>query len=212
MDNSLIAMLVIVALSAISNWMQKRSQAQEQGPTGRDQRPTRPASPPHPPTQPPRTRQADSDTSSEPDWERDIRRLFEGDAPQTPPPFPQMPPVLQTASPTAPPRSSPPAPRSISTPSERIPGSTEGPSITLINLTESEEAYRQASHLHEKTAAHLRRVTSRTRQPRAAEPTLHRHRSSSEVHAAAALVRDPKTVRQAVIASMILESPKGFSS
>lgn len=203
-------MLVIVALTALSNWLQKRSQTQGGNSSGGGKNQPPPPRPPrrdvHPSEAPPPA----SEPTSGMDWEKELRRLFDGESSPAPPPSAPPPVIVQKPAPTsAPPPIFTPAPLAPP-PLPRTTASDEGPSITLATLTTSEEAYRKARQLHEQTAIRLRQVTEQTKQHRPPPPGQRRRVVSPEIVSATSLIRDRRTVRQAIIASVIFAPPKAF--
>jgi hypothetical protein len=206
MDNSLIVMLVIAALTALSNWMQKKGRAPEGGEgeiprlpripqsTGPPSRPEQPA--PQPPQQP--------------EWEKQLRRLLEGDVPDSPPPV-APPPVIVQERRTAPaPPAIRPLPEPPSVPVATVPQPTEGPAFS--RLSESESAYTRASQLHEHTATRMRQLEEQSHLDHSKAPDRGRRGASEDIAAAIAMVREPRSVRRAFINSIILGPPKALEN
>jgi hypothetical protein len=214
--DSLLITLAILAITAISGWLQKKGQAEEPGSLGdewktikpRTSEPPRQATPPTiDPGKPTRR------PSSAIDWEKELRRLLQGDAPAAPPPppLPPQPPVVARETSPRPvppqisaPRRSQPSPRSI-IPAE----SEEGPQFTPAAMAESSKAYRRAQQLQENVAGRLRKIDEQTESHKPAMPG-HFRKSSPEITSAVSLLRRPRMARQAVILSLILGPPKAL--
>lgn len=135
-------------------------------------------------------------TSSPSNLEEELRRLLSGGSSQQPaapveeplPPVLEEPPVLQSATPTTEPQWEP-----------------EPVVETASPLHEAKDAYQQASHLHDDVAEQMKQKHT----PHAA-PAASTDAASSELREVITMVRQPKTARQAVVASVILGSPKGL--
>ena len=119
--------------------------------------------------------------------EEELRRLLSGGSGQQPaPPVEEpLPPVLQPASPIPEPQWEP-----------------EPVVETALPLHEAKEAYQQASHLHEAVAKKMH--------THHAAPVATTEAVSGELREVITMVRQPKTARQAIVASVILGSPKGL--
>ena len=74
---------------------------------------------------------------------------------------------------------------------------------TASPLHEAKEAYQRASHLHEA-------VAERMHTHHHAAPVHTADAASGELSEVITMVRQPKTARQAIVASVILGSPKGL--
>ena len=121
--------------------------------------------------------------------EEELRRLLSGGSGQQPstPVEETLPPVLQSESPPTEPQWEP-----------------EPVVETASPLNEAKEAYQQASQLHEAVAERMKQVhTSHA-------PTATVDAVSGELREVITMVRQPKTARQAIVASVILGSPKGL--
>jgi type IV secretory pathway VirB10-like protein len=201
---------VAIALATwIYNLIQKKAEEQP-GSSGDEERPT------FPPASPPRSGVPPSAKS----WEEEIRRLLGEEPPPSPPPLPRpapssAPPVIVARpGPVAAPRPvvhkpKPPAP--ARSPQPVIVEPEDRPATLLAKFDQSRAAYKKASRLHESVAERLRRIDQQTEQhQKSAVPQ--RRPGSSEATAAVALVRSPRTVRQAVVASLILGPPKSLST
>src|SRR2546422_5903785 len=82
--------------------------------------------------------------------------------------------------------------------------------VHLQALKESAAAYQRASHLHEGVAEHLKRVEEMTEHHPGKVPTAHRPGFSAEAAQTIALIRNPRTARKAIIASLIFGPPKAL--
>lgn len=217
---SLLVFVVIVLLSALSNWLQHRKQ--------RERARQRPASPP--PVRPAGHGEAPPPVDTPPpppppvrDWEEELRRLLEGESevpPRAPPPPPPVivretpppppPPVRPIApvpapAPTPPPLFRPaPAPASLE--------QAEAPAFELAPLSESNQAYARAAQLSEQVAARIAQAYVRTERPIAAGPVQRGGSVTPEVAALFAQLRHPRTARQAILASVVLGPPRGLES
>ncbi len=201
MDQLIIA-VIILAISGISTLIQKKRQRQGEGqsppapPSPRQRRPTRPQAEPSP-------------SESKPlDWEEQLRRLLEGEpaAPEPKPSPPSPPLVLET-------RASPPPPLPASATPQMVYTETEEEAArSLAPLTQSAASYDRASHLQDLTAARLREASGRTDHPTAPARVARRTAASPALAAALAQLRQPQTVQQAIITSLILGPPKALAS
>ena len=77
----------------------------------------------------------------------------------------------------------------------------------LPGLSQSAKVHQDASQLDHKVEAHLRSVTQR---PVGSTSVQHRA-ATPEASAALALVRNPKSIRSALLASIILGPPRALS-
>ena len=214
--------LAIVIISALTRWYQKRNQKDGQAEPwgGEDEENSRsqrtagggPSAPN--PNQPL-------------NWEEELKRLLEGKPPldstaSTPPPLP--PPIVRRVPP-------PPMPQKVSRESQGIDeeslasressspwkdtslDSLPEPTKPLANLEHSTQAYQRATHLHETVAARMRHVDEQTEKhgkPLAATRVLRRDIGSPDARAVVALLRQPATARQALLASFVLAPPKAL--
>ena len=209
--DSLIGLLIFVAISIVASWLQKRQRG------GQDQEP------PAPP--PPRPHRADGTApppiqhpSQKPvSWEEELKRLLEGQLPETEPaPRPLPPVIVQT------PRQAPPPIHAAPTPppehvhksvfdvlEERNPVDVDmDPGFRpLPGLTESDQAYQQASQLDRTVEQDLQEVT---RHPVGSTHVPHKA-ATPEASAALALLRNPKSARSAMLVSVILGPPRALA-
>jgi len=224
MDSDLISLLVFVAisaLSALSGWLQKRKQASEgadpwphpssapSGPIRSQSTPPPGSSSPKPAPGAPR-RVPEQRTPRRSDWEVELRRLLEGVEPVTPAP---LPPVIVAALP--PPRVEParsPAATVRARPSEpiyaRATEESPAPSLRLALFQQSADAHARAAQLSAGVAARMRRVDRLTEEHRPSLTSAGGPVISTEALAARAWLAEPGTLRQAIIASVILGPPR----
>ena len=125
--------------------------------------------------------------------EKELRRLLSGGSDQRPeppveePPELVAPPVIQSASPIPEPEWEP-----------------EPVVKTATSLHEAKEALQRASQLHEVVAERMKQVHTHHAAPVASADI------SGELREVITMVRQPKTARQAIVASVILGQPKGL--
>jgi hypothetical protein len=207
------AFLIFLAIaigSAIFEWLKKKGpQPDADESTGQEQpsgSPNRPS-----PTTAPLPKAGD--------WESELRRLL-GEAP-APAPTPLRAPVPPPVSaprpmvaPLPPPIVQRPVPAAV-----RIPVATpplepeeEELSVGLTKLDLSRAAYEKAGQLHESVAERLRHIDERTAHRRIETSTARREPASPDAARAIALIRNPQTIRQAVITCIILGPPKALAS
>ncbi len=206
--DSLIGLLIFVAISILASWLQKKQKQQGE------------ETPPPPPlrrprgigTPPPASAPAPQKPLS---WEEELKRLLEGQVPQEQPARLPPPIVIQVPRPAPPPLPTAPAPehthRSVfDVVEEKNPAevSVEATFHALPQLSESVLTQQQAGLLERKVEAHLREVTQR---PVGSTSVQHRIATTPEASAALALVRNPKSVRSALLASIILGPPRSLS-
>jgi hypothetical protein len=199
-DNWII-LLIFAAVSMVVSWLQKRQRQ------GQDEEET-PSAPPNrrpdtvPSPAPPPGRPAPKPLS----WEEELRRLLEGqtaEPPSAPPPPPPIP--TQARRPAVPPPMPAPEPKVRSHAYEHSP--VEVAFTPLQGLTESTQAIDEAVTLEERVRLHLRQVTQKpvgTTQVR----HLPASANAAQLHA---LIRDPKSVRTAVLASIVLGPPRALA-
>ena len=213
-------MLAVVVISALSSWFQSRNKKDgqpqpwggEDEETYRQQR-TGSTSPSAPnPNQPS-------------NWEEELKRLLEGKPPldgtvSAPPPPP--PPIIRR---TPPPVPAPVSRESVGIDEESIASressspwkdtsldSLPEPTKPLATLGKSTHAYHRATHLHETVAARMRHVDEQTEKhgkPLHAPVPLARG-INTDARAVVALLRQPATARQALLASFVLAPPKAL--
>ena len=210
--------LAIAIGSIIIEWLKKRHPPGEPGSTDEAEAHRSTSTTAHP---------AESRPAATSDWEEELRRLLGGKPPvvrpppvptpqqtavsppirpvviEAPRPVPARPPV--TGAPTVA-RSIPPLAGPAMAEAEK---SVE---VQLPTLKESVTAYQRASHLQEQVIERLKHVEEMTERHLASVPTAHRQSVSADAVRSIALIRDRKTVRQAIVAGLILGTPKGLEN
>jgi len=205
-ERTLIQFLLTIAFViavAIFNWIKRRSEEppeagseRQLSPPPRSTRPSAGTAPPPVAPKPPTRKR---------DWEEELRRLLEGEttapAPDethsapAPPPLPPPPPVYSR------PRPAPMQPVAVE--QER------GLPVELAGLTASAQSYERASQLDVKVAEHLRAIASQVEQHKVMPQG---GIASMEVAETLALVRDPRSLRSVIMASVILGPPKALQA
>ena len=220
----LLVILIIFAFSALSNYLQKRRQAERQREAARNPPPTTPRAGqtrPTTPATPPRSVRPAS-------WEEELRRLLEGETPAAPPPIRPPPPIA--APPNAPrtitlpqlrpavpaPAPSPVRPAVVRPAVVRMPEASPAPlpvptvtslgSRDLASMSQSREAYERARQLAQQTAARIEKVPTQ----RVQLTTVTRAKASEELSQAVAMFNNSRAARQAVIASLVLGAPRAL--
>lgn len=224
----LLVFVVILLLSGVSNWLKRRQAEKEEAELQRTQ-PPRPAGPHPAPPPPPAERPALN-------WEEELRRLLSGESePPSPPPVRRVeppPPPVMAPPPLAPkPMVAAPAPRTAAPPTIdedsdvtplRLPAGTHfaptaesldsenAPEFELATMAESADAYRRASQLQAHTEARLQQILAQTSNAVPVEPRTTLRGRSPDVAQVVAQFRHPRTARQAILASVILNPPKAL--
>lgn len=210
--------LAIVIGSVIWDWLKKRGRSEDTDSLPHESESPHSSPGPHPTTTPTRPTALPRPVATS-DWEEQLRRLLAGEAPAAPPhtstPPPIRPVVVQETQPTAPARRDP-APQPVA---KAVPPAPPGPrmgtadraaEVQLPSLTQSTASFPRASHLRENVADNLKRVEQMTEHHRGSVPTVHRQTFSIESARTISLIRNPSTVRQAVIASIIFGPPRAL--
>ena len=205
-------MVAIAIGSALVEWYQRRHQKRGGEQPGQELEPPmdtpRPAAPGE-------------------DWQAELRRLLEGErAPQSPPPSAPPPVVVvpydpkpaaepepKVTPPVAPPIIRPSKPVVISNPRPVIDWEdAAAPSAPLAHLTESAAAHHRVGALEEQALQRMLAAANRTEHPHATLPPPRRAQFDPAVAEVHAWLREPRTTRQAVMASVILGPPRGLPS
>lgn len=202
---SLLIFLVFIALSAISTWLQKRRQAEEDDPDALEMPRRSPPSfgRPRPPAQSQRGPEPPRQILT--DWQEELRRLLEGDRYE-------------------PPRAGPPPSAELAPPSPLRPASVAAPVPPPLRKSVAEAvataarpvgedaatAYHRAQELHAQAAAKLLEVRRQTEQHQRSGRLPSRGSTGYDIRAARALLASPQSARQAIVASMILAPPKAL--
>ncbi len=211
----LLIILAFVLLPALSNWLKKRSEQSQ-----RDKLPdsgnvsSPPRRPPQtsgPPPAAPRPRPAKAF-----DWEEELRRLLEGEAaPPIPPPSRPPPIIIEKLPPEPAPvpamerREAPVAPpvrfpSPLPKPAAPVAQPVEMPA-RLAQLAEADRVYEEARQLPERVAELLHQVA----EP-GAKPAVTQAAELSDAAVGVRLLRNPHTVRQAFVASLVFGPPKSL--
>jgi hypothetical protein len=200
--------LVLIVISAISNWIQ-RQQEKRKG----DETPDA--------SKPPRRSLLDEET----DWEAELRRLLGGEPPEEPsPPSPPPPvrPAIPPPLPSSPQRAdvkrfSPPSvpvqPEVVEQAArldEAVSASERELRTELATLEVSKEAYERASQLDQTVAERFQQVRNLQQQAQAALHTASVMRKSDVVRRVRAALRHPTSARDAIVLAEILGPPKGL--
>lgn len=152
-------------------------------------------------------------------WEEELRRLLGVEPPPSSKP-PPPPPVFPTTSAqsTPPPLRVPETTASAQAPAPlaRIePKFTRAVQVSAIRLPELRESaadYQHASRLQENVARRLEQLEERMQRHSTGPEPARTTPASLEADRVVLMFRDPQAIRQAVIASMILSSPKALSA
>ena len=195
-DKSVVQFLVVLGIMivwGILDWLKKRARAQDPGKTWTTTETS----------QPPAPRPA-----RKTDWEEELRRVLGGE--QSPPPSP--PPVIVYHEP----RATPPLP--APTPVTRLPlpravtmrvEAKEPVAVPVPGFVQSIEAYQRASQLDVKMAEHLSQIAEQVRTHAVEQKEK---ASAAEIVQGISFVRDPQSIRSALVASVILGAPRGLDA
>lgn len=202
-------LLAVIVASAVADWLKKRASA-----TGADKLPGKPPAG-RDSTAP--SRPASATVPQTPNWEEELRRLLGVEPPPEKPPVVTPPPVPQVRTPPTPVRRpASAAPTREPAPLANIePQFTEAQRVTAVHLPELRQSslvYQQASQLQEQVAGQLKRAEEQTERHLVRVSPTRSDSFSREAAAVVSLLREPRTARQAIIASLILSSPKGLPS
>lgn len=196
--DTLLTLLFFAAAAVVSAWL-KRKQAAGDEAWRRDHPPrtpeSGPATPPGHPTAPAPSRPVS--------WQEELRRLLEEAQPAAPP-------VFEPAPPPIPPRSSVPEPSLLPPPliaQAEVNEQDVGLPVHLPTLQQSAQSYLHASQLQQTVQDRMNRVDERISLHRLPQSSRH---LSPEMVQARALLRDPVSLRAALITSLILGPPKAF--
>jgi hypothetical protein len=220
----IIAALIFFLVTGVAQWLQKRSQERRGIPTTQDEQPTTTPDP-----------WADTESSPPPlrpgqpaprefDIEEQLRRLLNPGQPPEPPPLP--------------PRLPPPQPRSFDEEPEPEPWeSREVPSRPMASFEEADAAYdrgaqvestiarrlsaasqlagastafQHASEISGTVSARMREVLGKAATPAPSTALMLGSRTSAAAQALSDSLRNPATVRQAVLTSIVLQPPRAL--
>ncbi len=225
MGSGFLVFVIIILISAVSSWLQRKREADKARDAARNPPPSGPRPAQYSPAAAPRPAKTTS-------WEEELRRLLEGETPSAPParprPAPPPPPTVVTSSPRTP--ALPPSPfqpvvrttRPVPAPPpirpvivrvpEPSPTPLPVPTVTSVGtrdlaaMSQSRQAYERASQLDQQVGAHIAKVSTQ----RVQLTSVVRTKASPEVVQAAGMFKNARTVRQAVIASLILGPPRAL--
>ena len=193
-DKSVVQFLIVLGVMivwGILDWLKKRVRAQDPGKTSTTTE-TR---------QPPAPRPA-----RKTDWEEELRRVL-GDV-RSPPPAP--PPVIVYHEP----RATPPLPAPTPVARLALPRAVtmrveakEPVAVPVPGFAQSIEAYQRASQLDVKMAEHLSQIAEQVRTHAVEQKEK---ASAAEIVQGISFVRDPQSIRSALVASVILGQPRGL--
>ncbi len=201
--DSLLIILIVTVLAALSNWLQHRAQSRQEPPPDQDSTVPPQASPRRRRILPPAPPQPETEST----LERELRRLLGemSPPPSRPPPSP-LPPAPSPV--RMPPAAPPPVIRQM--PREMPPLAPAPMAVApplAAELDEARTALERARQLHESVARRLQAVDEQTEKhgPRRRLPQPELVRRPAFV-----LPRDPRSARQAFVASLIFGTPKGL--
>lgn len=220
-----LAALILFLITGVAKWVEQR---QAKKPTLLPDPESGVGTPPRPASPPPLVTPND-------DWEAQLRRLLQQ---EVPPPAPPPPPVLadpwrsdHSRSPSRPGQGghdevtdswetldAPSRPLADFTRADAAARSGERVEVEAgermagaARLASAAHAIDQAAGLHDAVAARMREALSRTETPAATRTARDSSpRSSATAVGALALLRRPDTLRQAIIASVVLQRPKAL--
>lgn len=206
--DSLLVLVVFVVLGAISNWLQRKRQGGGSEPAApADSAPAAPRRQPRPVTP-----AGDSVPAEPAGWEEELRRLLGGEVVTAPPPPVVIAPKARST--PAPPRVpvaeayEPIQTAPLHRAEERIEHALEHKVFQpLPTLQESAQTFLQASHLDDQVKEHMRQVTHH---PVGLTHVLRKAVTPTAAEALA-LVRNPRTIRAAMVAATILGPPKSLA-
>lgn len=200
-------LLVIVLGGALSQWLMKRRQGNQTDKRADGGEPL-----PVPKAQ---------EHSQRPlDLQEALRQLLGGEPPPRAPQPPPIPPVMRDAQPAevwSDEEQFQPEPAWMDEPQETYEAAhppaiqTAAPSRPHPALARADAARLEAGERHEKAVRRFEQLNEQGRHPATVVNTGRGRRSSTGARAVA-LVRDPRTVRQAFVASLIFDPPKAFES
>lgn len=206
--DSLLTILAIIALSAISNWVKRRS----------GQEADEPDSQPPPPLMPRGSRAPKKGADSIEDWEREVRKIFDIEEPPAANPKPvdsTPPPVVVPTTREGQvilPVPTPKPPRPMPAPQVEVEGvgdSGEGPSRGGLSRGSKQTVMeRTSSRFAESVAARMSRVRSPSRKPVAS--TWGHSKPPTSVALGKSRFAGPNAVREAFVSSLIFGLPKGL--
>jgi hypothetical protein len=196
---TLFIFLAFIVISALSAWLQRRRQGEEEEPWPVEPSPDAQA-PAHSsrvgPSRPPAEEAPAAASLSS--WEKELKRLLEGARPSRPEPprAPPVPPVVQPA----PSRARPAPPPLVGAPSS---------AAIAANLKDS-WAYRTAQARQAEAQVRLRDAKAKTARQMRGLAGRRAEVATGDITAARRLLSTPRVTRQAIIVSTILGTPKAL--
>jgi len=185
-DKTLVQFLIVLGVMivwGILDWLKKRVRAQDPGKTWTTTETS----------QPPAPRPA-----RKTDWEEELRRVL-GDV-RSPPP------VILYEEPRATPHfAAPTPPRAVTMRAEP----KAALAVPVPGFAQSIEAYQRASQLDVKMAEHLSQIAEQVRTHAVEQKEK---ASAAEIVQGISFVRDPQSIRSALVASVILGAPRGLDA
>ena len=218
---SLLIAVVLIAISAISNWLKKKRASNDS-----ETWPSEESTLPIPRSRPP-ARTSTPTASPAPakrlDWEEELRRLLGEEEPAPPPPVPTPRPQASTAPPpVSKPVKLPPPPvvsQTLSTiempPVLQSISVEDSPNLELSHremqlarMDESRQSHQRAARVSGQVAEQMQRADEQVSRH------THARRLSASTEAAqvVALLRHPRTARHAFVASLVFGPPKAFEN
>lgn len=193
--DSLLITIVVIAIAALSNWLQQRAQRQQEQ--------AKELEPDHTPAQP-GTRRTVSPPAvprplAESTLERELRRLLGDDDTLTPP--------RQRPHAPEPPRPVPPPVVTLPPHAPQAPPPIQVASSVSQNLALAQARAQQLQHEAGERLRQTREQAERLRRRTAAQPV---RRGPSELSGVYAISHDPEAARRAFVASLIFGLPKAL--
>jgi len=188
-DKTLVQFLIFLGVMivwGILDWLKKRARAQDPGKTWTTTETS----------QPPAPRPA-----RKTDWEEELRRVLAGEQSPTSSP----PPVIAYHEPRATPPFAAPAPLPRAVPMRAEPKAALA--VPVPGFAQSIEAYQRASQLDVKMAEHLSQIAEQVRTHAVEQKEK---ASAAEIVQGISFVREPQSIRSALVASVILGPPRGL--
>jgi hypothetical protein len=220
----IIAALIFFLVTGVAQWLQKRSQERRGIPTTPNEQPESGTAPWNDAEDSPPPIRTGQPVPREFDIEEQFRRLLNPGQPPEPPPLP--------------PRLPPTQPRSFDEEPEAVPWeSREAPSRPLASFEEADAAYdrgaqvestiarrlssasqlasastafQHASEISGTVSARMREVLGKAATPAPSTALMLGSRTSAAAQALASSLRNPATVRQAVLTSIVLQPPRAL--
>lgn len=195
---SFLIFLLIAAGSAFFNWLKKRGEKTEDW-SNEENRPGTPVDRDYP-APPPLAPRREPTTN----WEEELRRMLEGGSSQETPPPVQVPRPAPVYRPVPPP---------IATVKRTVTPvfvqEEEGPAIEPPSLAKAKVGYERASHIEDNVASHFKHMAQH---PVALTSTGFHMNRTPEIDRARTFLKNRASIREALIASIILSPPKALEN